>query len=76
MVPDLAQKIDQNISETLQYSCQFWSYHFISCEIQETLIQDLQVLLKEKGIYWIEVMSLLGLLSECGKAVELTLMVS
>lgn len=67
-VNDLDKRIEENIKEPLQYACQFWSYHVIHCEVNEIIIQKLPVLLMHKGIYWIEVMSLLGLLTECATA--------
>lgn len=75
-VPGLDRRIEENIGGALKYSCQFWSYHFILGEIQEGIIQKLEVLLREKGIYWIEVMSILGLLSDSGAIAEAMLMVS
>lgn len=75
-VHDLEDRIEENISETLQYACQFWGYHAMQCELTEMIMKKLQALLMQKGIYWIEVMSLLGLLVECGKIGESTMKVS
>lgn len=76
-VPHLDERIRKNIGETLQYACQFWSYHWIQCEhYQSQIIDILQMFLKEKGIYWIEAMSVLGLLPQCGGALDSVLKVS
>lgn len=75
-VHDLENRIESNISETLQYACQFWSYHAMRCDLTEMIIQRLEELLMYKGIYWIEAMSLLGLLAECGKIGESTIKVN
>ena len=47
-VHDLEKRIKENISETCQYACQFWSYHVIHCEMKEMMIQKLQILLMHK----------------------------
>lgn len=75
-VPNLTETIEEEIGESFQYACQFWSFHFVHCEVKETIIQELKTFLMKKGIYWIEVMSLMGLLSDCGKDMELIIKVS
>lgn len=75
-VLDFEKRVKKHIGETIQYCCQFWSYHFMQCEIQESVIDDLKIFLKEKGIYWIEAMSLLGQLSGCGEAMDSVIKVS
>ena len=65
-VKDLQSRIDQNMSDPLQYSCLYWSNHL--CFAPNNLSRDPQVLgkLKEffEGLYplfWIEVLSIMGM---------------
>lgn len=74
-VPDFAKRVEERIGETLSYCCQFWSYHFMR-EIQETVIDRLEIFLKERGIYWIEAMSLLDQLPGCGEGMNSVIKVS
>ena len=75
-VPGFEKRVEKNIRETMQYCCQFWSYHFMQCEIEEIVIDRLEEFLKEKGIYWIEAMSLLSQLPGCGEALNSVIKVS
>ena len=65
-VQDLESRIEQNISDPLQYSCLYWSNHV--CFSPDMTDHDLRVLgeLKEffEGLYplfWIEVLSIMGM---------------
>ena len=67
-VQDLESRIEQNISEPLQYSSLYWSNHV--CFSPDSISRDPQVLgkLKEffEGLYpifWIEVLSIMGMVS-------------
>jgi hypothetical protein len=65
-VKDLKSRIEQNISDALQYSCFYWSSHL--CFSLDNINRDPRVLgeLKEffEGLYpvfWIEVLSIMGM---------------
>ncbi|KAJ4488956.1 hypothetical protein C8J55DRAFT_594033 [Lentinula edodes] len=68
-VPGFKDKVCQKIPETLNYCSQFWTDHF---EIGQTdqLFQKVQEILIEKGIYWLEAMSLLESLPRCSKMLD------
>ncbi|KAJ3858618.1 hypothetical protein EV359DRAFT_68863 [Lentinula novae-zelandiae] len=68
-VPGFKDKVSKKIPETLNYCCQFWTDHF---EIGQTdqLFQRVQKILIEKGIYWLEAMSLLKSLPRCSKMLD------
>ncbi|KAJ3874888.1 quinon protein alcohol dehydrogenase-like superfamily [Lentinula edodes] len=74
-VPGFKDKASKKIPETLNYCCQFWTDHF---EIGQTdqLFQKVQEILIEKGIYWLEAMSLLKLLPRCSKMLDAILKTS
>ncbi|KAJ4471186.1 hypothetical protein C8R41DRAFT_889014, partial [Lentinula lateritia] len=74
-VPEFNDKVSKKIPETLNYCCQFWTDHF---EIGQTdeLFQRLQRILIEKGIYWLEAMSLLKSLPRCSKMLDVILQTS
>ena len=67
-IEDLQSRIEQNISDALQYSCLHWSNHL--CSTRKNDNQHGQELLKKffEGCYplfWIEVLSLMGMVSTC-----------
>ncbi|KAJ3897672.1 hypothetical protein F5879DRAFT_1074364 [Lentinula edodes] len=68
-VPGFKDKVSKKIPETLNYCCQFWTDHF---EIGQTdeLFQRVKEILIEKGIYWLEAMSLLKSLPRCSKMLD------
>ncbi|KAJ3803967.1 hypothetical protein F5876DRAFT_53951, partial [Lentinula aff. lateritia] len=74
-VPGFKDKVSKKIPETLNYCCQFWTDHF---EIGQTdeLFQRVQKILSEKGIYWLEAMSLLKSLPKCSKMLDAILQTS
>ncbi|KAJ4488963.1 WD40-repeat-containing domain protein, partial [Lentinula edodes] len=74
-VPGFKDKVSKKIPETLNYCCEFWTDHF---EIGQTdqLFQKVQEILIEKGIYWLEAMSLLKLLPRCSKMLDAILKTS
>ncbi|KAH7877063.1 WD40-repeat-containing domain protein [Lentinula edodes] len=76
-VKDLNERVAENIGETLKYCCQFWNYHFLKCSQSsyEEVLGKLELFLKQKGIYWIEAMSVMKLLPRCGEIITLLLKV-
>ncbi|TFK66389.1 WD40 repeat-like protein, partial [Pluteus cervinus] len=64
-VDGLGEKIAKNISQELQYAAMFWLYHFAVCretsDVKKSTDAKLELLLTTpSGLYWIEVISLLG----------------
>src|SRR5258706_15167745 len=65
-VEDLQSRIEENISDPLQYSCLYWSNHF--CFSPDSINRDPSALGKLKGffeglypLFWIEVLSIMGM---------------
>jgi hypothetical protein len=64
---DLSTRIEQNISDALQYSCVHWADHL--CSIDDWLGTDIrnmlsEVLRRERSLHWMEVLSLTRNVSE------------
>ncbi|KAF9642193.1 hypothetical protein BDM02DRAFT_3193718 [Thelephora ganbajun] len=60
-VEDLQTRIDDRISDALQYACQSWHSHFTETEGDVAgVISHLRVFLEEKFLAWLEVVSVLG----------------
>ncbi|KIK64688.1 hypothetical protein GYMLUDRAFT_981954 [Collybiopsis luxurians FD-317 M1] len=69
-VEGLDGKIKENVGDSLEYCCRHWSDHVKMAQPKNTLMPDLQEFLQEKGVFWIEVMSLMRLLPRCGEILE------
>ncbi len=59
-VPDIEEKVKENIPPRLSYSCCFWADHLSDLLFDKGLIQAVKEVIKDKFLYWLEVMSLLG----------------
>ena len=60
-IEDLQARIEDGISVTLQYSCQFWNNHLTMARGDFTdVVSHLRFLLEEKFLTWLEVASVLG----------------
>ena len=57
-IPDLKERVDQNISMHLQYACRFWTDHIHKCDFDEQIASDVEDFMANKFLYWLEVMSL------------------
>lgn len=63
-VPDLTERIRNNISSALSYSCRFWVEHVVHVsEFHEELLKCARTLMEDKFLFWLEVMSLIGAIS-------------
>ena len=76
-IKDLHLRIEQNISDTLQYSCLHWANHL--CSDLRNYNQRGQEQLKKfiEGrypLFWIEVLSLMGMVSTCGPSLQRVLL--
>ena len=65
-LPDRTGIIAAHISEALQYGCEFWMSHASRCsEPSDVLVQSVHELVtKPIVLFWLEVMSMRGLLSQ------------
>ena len=57
-IPNLKERIDQNISMHLQYACRFWTDHIHKCDFDEQIASEVEDFMENKFLYWLEVMSL------------------
>ena len=62
-VLDLKERISQNIPSSLAYACQYWSHHAQHWADMRLLPRRVEAFLKEKSLFWLEVLSLLGKVS-------------
>jgi nucleoside phosphorylase len=58
------QRIRQHLPMELQYSCRYWVYHLKQSQAISSEIEDVQLFLQKHFLHWVEVMSLLSLVSE------------
>ncbi|KIK60487.1 hypothetical protein GYMLUDRAFT_609660 [Collybiopsis luxurians FD-317 M1] len=75
-VPDaevngFVERVAKRFDESLRYCCQFWSFHCTQSNLNGDIINELESFLREKGIYWIEAMSLQDHLQICGENMEI-----
>ena len=65
-VPDLAARIQENISFQLSYSCRFWADHLSHTLFNLPLAQEIRAFFSdERLLFWIEVLSLEKKISNC-----------
>ena len=73
-VPELQDCIQNNISPSLQYACQNWSFHLRDVPYSEQLSDSLHYFAYNSLLYWVEVLSLTGCLYNClGPALEIAI---
>ena len=71
-VGDLGERIQQNLDPALQYACKSWHKHFVGaapaciCKVTPILHQFLE----EKFLFWLEVLSVLGVVKEAIDALD------
>ena len=63
-VEDLQDRIHRFIPPPLRYACRYWAFHFCSSDTSAILRDHLKGFSSQRLLHWIEVLSLLGLLSE------------
>ncbi|THU96216.1 hypothetical protein K435DRAFT_966063 [Dendrothele bispora CBS 962.96] len=68
-VPDNSKR-RKMIDKTLEYACVFWGGHLSKSDLNEKLIASLYTFVKDKIVFWIEAMNLLGLLIRCNTILE------
>ncbi len=60
-VRDLKKRIEDSISYILWYSCCFWADHLAGVsEFNSNVFESLQVFVKDKFLFWLEVLSVRG----------------
>ncbi|KAF9235571.1 WD40-repeat-containing domain protein, partial [Melanogaster broomeanus] len=71
-IPDLGSRIQQAISPSLAYACQFWVQHVCASQSTPGLLHDIHTFLSTYFLYWLETLSLLSKLD--GTAVQMQLL--
>ncbi|KAL2801707.1 purine and uridine phosphorylase [Aspergillus granulosus] len=59
-----SKSIDDYLPPELQYSCRYWTHHSARSEDPMSQANDILAFLKEHFLHWVEVMSMLGIISE------------
>ncbi|UKZ96765.1 uncharacterized protein TrAFT101_011542 [Trichoderma asperellum] len=59
-----AKTVNQCIPIQLQYSCRYWAHHLMKSQDLTTQLKRAQYFLETKFLYWVEAMSILGILPE------------
>lgn len=59
-----AEAIGRRIPVQLQYSCRYWAHHLMGCQDLTAQFKNAQYFLEKNFLYWVEAMSILGILSE------------
>jgi hypothetical protein len=57
-VEDLKTRIDQYIPPALLYACRFWDDHLKQTDFKTDLFRKVEILFKEKFLFWLEALSL------------------
>ena len=73
-VDDLKEKTEQYIGKALEYACRSWHKHLIHTSPAQTpeIVTVLHRFLEEKFLFWLEVLSVLGVAREAVDALEAT----
>ena len=62
-ITDLDWRVQKYIPAHLSYACRFWVVHVQKAEFMGYLAQEVELLLKDKLLFWIEALSLLKVLN-------------
>ncbi|KAH8818586.1 WD40-repeat-containing domain protein [Flagelloscypha sp. PMI_526] len=67
LMPPIEKRIAEHIGDSLAYACRNWWVHIERCDEtgRARVVPGMQPLLREKGIFWIETMILLGDIQRC-----------
>ena len=70
-VVDLKERVEEHISQTLEYACRSWHKH-LTGTIPAHVAPVLHQFLETKFVFWLEVLSVLGAAREAVDALEAT----
>ena len=59
-IPDLGQRVNNKVCESLQYSCLYWVSHFAEASRQATECHVIEFFRSLRVLYWLEVLGLIG----------------
>ncbi|KAJ6511658.1 hypothetical protein DFH09DRAFT_270095, partial [Mycena vulgaris] len=60
-MPGLQSQLDKHIPGELQYACRFWVDHLVATSCNSRSVRVAEGLVLEKFLFWLEVLSLLGI---------------
>ena len=71
-VDDLRERTKQHVDPALQYACESWHKHLVDGDrdYTSTILPNLRLFLKEKFLFWLEVLSILGAARNAVDALE------
>ena len=71
-VNDLGERVEKHIDQALQYACKSWHKHFVNVKPAHALkiTPLLHMFLEKKFLFWLEVLSVLGVASEAVGALD------
>ena len=69
-MPDIKSKVDTYIPSHLQYSCHFWADHLKGISFNSRISGAVKKFLVEKFLFWLEVLSLLGMVRNAPRALS------
>ncbi|KAI0337121.1 WD40 repeat-like protein [Trametopsis cervina] len=69
-VPDLSERIQQNISPALAYACRFWTSHLAATPHKQFPLGLLFSFLEERLFFWVEVASLLRIVGPASVGIK------
>ena len=69
-IPDLKERVGENISVHLQYACRFWTEHLKKCDFDDEIAQEVEYFMINEFLYWLEVMSVLREVNQVGQGLR------
>ena len=66
----LTDSISLYLLPELQYSCRYWTQHLIQSKDPITEMDNAFLFLQEHFLHWVEVMSLLGIISDVVRVIK------
>ena len=67
-VEDLNTRVDRHIPPALLYACRFWYDHLKHTDFKTDLFRKVEILFKEKLLFWLEVLSLTSMIGLASSA--------
>ena len=75
-VDNLQKRIEQHIDHSLRYACKSWYKHLVGAQVTPAhtpaITSVLHQFLEKKFLFWLEVLSILGTVSDAVDALEVT----
>jgi hypothetical protein len=68
--------ITQFLPPALQYTCRYWVYHLAQSSLSANTISQILPFFEGHFLHWLEVMAILGIISECLNAVDTLLVLT